>query len=177
MFMCFVSFLYFMKFLSTCAPGKLSTVFFSQIIVLFAYEEVENENLMGHVEDHINLELQGNAMASVDQLANSLDEALPLNNSRLIRRIRHNCRREIQPFTDRGRQISFFHTLAEAAEVYREEIIVEGRPPGPEDNVITSTDITDLNQVKKRQCVRLVRRSLARNGQQARGRIDDAEME
>ena len=143
-----------------------------------AREEVENENLMGHVEDHIHLELQGNAMASVDQLANSLHEVLQLNNNR-TRRIRYNGR-EIEPFTDRARRISFLRTLAEAAEVYREGMPSQRRAPADpeEDDVgtITSADITDLDEVTPRQCERLVRRSLARNGQQVRER-DDTEME
>ena len=150
----------------------------SQIIVLVAREEVENENLMGHVEDHIHLELQRNAMASVDQLSNSLHEVLRLNNNR-TRRIRYNGR-EIEPFTDRARRISFLHTLAEAAEVYREGMPAQRRAPAdPEEEdvgIIASADITDLDAVTERQCERLVRRSLARNGQQVRER-DDTEME
>ena len=143
-----------------------------------AREEVENENLMGHVEDHIHLELQGNATASVDQLAHSLYEMLRLNNNR-TRRMRYNGG-EIEPFTDRARRISFLHTLAEAAEVYREGMPSQRRAPAEpeEDDVetITSVDITDLDEVTPPQCERLVTRSLARNVPQAPER-NDVEME
>ena len=148
-------------------------MFFTQVIVLLTREEVENENLMGHVEDHIHLELAGNAMASVDHLANTLHHVLRLNNNR-TRRIRYNGR-EIEPFTVRARRISFLHTLAEAAEVYRERTPAEPRtrtravhPDEADVGTITTVDMTDLDEVTPRQCERLVRRSLARNQQQAR---------
>ena len=139
---------------------------------------MENENLMGHVGDHIHLELAANSMATVDQLANSLHEVLRLNNNR-TRRMRYNGR-EIEPFTDLARQISGMDTLPEASvaflRVLRGENPREDAAEEEDVGIITSADITDLDEVTPRQCERLVRRSLARNGQNAR-ESNDMEMQ
>ena len=139
-------------------------------------EEVENENLMGHVEDHIHLERAANSMATVDQLANSLHEVLRLNNNR-TRRMRYNGR-EIEPFTELARRIADMQTLPEASaaflQVLRGENPREDAAEEEDVGIITSADITDLDEVTPRQCVRLVRRSLAR--QNAR-QSNDIEMQ
>ena len=140
-------------------------------------EEVENENLMGHVDDHIHLTLATDSHATVDQLADSLHNNLRLNNNRTIR-VRYNDR-EIESVTAVARQMSFLPTLPEAADVMRRVLRNEiPQPDTPEEDLgsITSVDITDLDEATERQCERLVRRSLARNGQEAREARDN-EME
>lgn len=141
-------------------------------------EEVESENLMGHVDDHIHLERAANGNVTVDQLADSLHNNLRLNNNRTIR-VRYNDR-EIESVTPVARQMSFLPTLPEAAEVMRRVLrneIVQPDTPEEEDvGSITSVDITALDEVTERQCERLVRRSLARNRLEAR-EARDPEME
>jgi hypothetical protein len=137
-------------------------------------EEINNENLMGYVEDHINLRLAANATASVDQLADTLHEVMRLNNNR-TRRMRYNGR-EIEPFTDLARHMSYMHALPQAAEAMRYVLRNENsQPVAPEEEnegSFASTDITDLDEVTPRQSERFVRRSLARNGLEARETLD-----
>lgn len=134
-------------------------------------EEVENENLMGYVDDHLHLELQADANATVDRLAISLHRVLQLNNNR-TRRMRYNDR-DIEPFTTLARQVSFMRTLGQAAAAMQPRFRAGQAAPGGEDvGLLTSTDITDLDEVSPRQCERLVRRSLARSGQEARESTD-----
>ena len=131
-----------------------------QVIVRLTCEEVENENLMGLVEDHINLRYIPGArvpLEAVDRLVNSLHEELRLNNNR-TRRIRFNAR-EIEPFTDLAKRISFMHTLADVAVAFQAEVVIEQPVQNERENV----EITDLDEVSPQQCVRLVRRAFARN--------------
>ena len=134
---------------------------------------------MGYVQDHIELELAGNVSLSVDELTDSLHNVLHLNNNR-TRRMRYN-NREIEPFTNLARRISFLRTLTEAAAAIREANQNEiAQPQGRDENeleLITSVDVTDLDEVTPRQCERLVRRSLARNRQQARNNRQQARRE
>lgn len=135
------------------------------MIVLLTREEVENENLLGHVEDHIHLERATNINATVEELAESLHTVLRLNNNR-TRRIRYN-NQEIEPITARARRISYMSTLAEAAVEFNDPRIDDAPDILDDLETITTVDITDLDEVTPRQCERLVRRSLARQGQQA----------
>ncbi|CAB4027996.1 Hypothetical predicted protein [Paramuricea clavata] len=136
---------------------------------------------MGYVDDHIHLTLATDSHATVDQLAESLHNNLRLNNNRTVR-VRYNDR-EIESFTDAARQMSFLPTLPEAAEVMRRVLRNETpQPDTPEEEdvgLISSVDITALDEVTPRQCERIVRRSLARNGLEAREARDprDNEME
>ena len=123
---------------------------------------------MGHVEDHISLELVANANATVDQLANNLLTVMRLNNNR-TRRMRYN-NREVEPFTPLARSMSYMRTLAEAAAAMQGASGDHGREDNSDEEdlaLITSADITDLDEIQPRTVERLVRRSLARNGQAA----------
>ena len=124
---------------------------------------------MGHVEDHIGLELGLNANMTVDQLADSLLRVMRLNNNR-TRRMRYNGR-EIESFTPLARRMSYMRTLREAAAAMQAETPGRARVPSSDSEeeigMITSADITDLDVIQPHTVERLVRRSLARNGQQA----------
>ena len=131
-------------------------------------EEVENENLMGHVEDHIRLELVANANATVDQLASSLLRVMRRNINR-TRRMRYN-NREIEPFTPLARSMSYMHILSDAAAAMQGALRDRGREDNSDEEdlrVITTADITDLDEVQQPTVERLVRRSLARTGRVA----------
>ncbi|XP_046861226.1 uncharacterized protein LOC124454462 [Xenia sp. Carnegie-2017] len=144
----------------------------AQVIVNLAQEEVENENLMGHVEDHIQLELASIPDATVAQLTESLHTAMSLNNNR-TRQVRLNGR-EIERVTQLARQMSYMTLLPQLAEAIRPQLHVHGR--SDEDEPITTVDITSLDVVPEWTCERFVRRSLARSNLPAR-RGEDVEME
>ena len=136
-----------------------------------AQEEVENENLMGHVEDHIHLELASIPGATVAQLTESLHTAMSLNNNR-TRQVRLNGR-EIERVTLLARQMSYMTLLPQLAEAIRPQLRVHR---SDEDEAITTVDITSLDVVPEWTCERFVRRTLARLNLEAR-RGEDVEME
>ena len=66
--------------------------------------------------------------------------------------------------------MSYMHTLAEAAAAMQRASGDRGREDNSDEEdlaLITSADITDLDEIQPRTVERLVRRSLARNGQVA----------
>ncbi|XP_028390657.1 uncharacterized protein LOC114515574 [Dendronephthya gigantea] len=140
----------------------------SQVIVLLTEEEVENENLLGHVRDHISLAFRRNPSITVDQLAEHIHGVFRLNNNR-TRRIRYN-NREIEGFTDQARAISHMPTLADASASIREQLEARQRQAVADEDddvgVITSADITALDEVSPRTCERLVIRSMAQHRQE-----------
>ncbi|CAB4033292.1 Hypothetical predicted protein, partial [Paramuricea clavata] len=125
------------------------------IIVHLTREEIQNENLMGHVEDHIHLERVTNGITSVDQLADSLHTVLQLNNNR-ARSMRIN-RRQVEPLTPLARQISSMHTLPEAAAAIQNVLQIENARP--EEGIAV---MRDLDEAASRRCLRLIIRSSAR---------------
>ena len=130
---------------------------------------------MGHVYDHIGLELVANSNATVDDLCNSLHTVMRLNNNR-TRRIRY-FNREIEPVTPLARSMSYMRTFGNAAAAMQEALQERrGEDNSGEEGVFTSTAITDLDEVQPRTAERLVRRCLARNRPAALESSDDVEM-
>ena len=106
---------------------------------------------MGHVEDHVQL-------ISDDPLPISLYRMMQSNNNR-TRRIRYIGGREMEPITELATAISSMRTLAEANHVLRQVLVIENeQQPADWGNI----EITDLDHVTEQQCVRLVKRGLAR---------------
>lgn len=126
------------------------------MIINSTLEEVQNENLMGYVSDHLLLEFRQNQDVTVEELTTSLHRVLQLNNNRTVR-VQLNGR-EMEPVSDMGRQVSLRTSLVEVRELMRGRFDSMGR----EHEETESFDITSLDVVTPRQCERLVRRSLAR---------------
>lgn len=138
----------------------------SQVIINATLEEVENENLMGYVDDHLLLEFQRNEHVTVDELANSLHDLLRLNGNRSMR-VQVNGE-EIEAVSALGRQVSFARSLSDARRLMAGHFVSRSQE-GAASEVF---DITSLDEVTPRQCERLVRRSLARQRREPSEHVD-----
>ena len=129
---------------------------------------------MGHVIDHLHLELARPSGATIAQLAASLHTAMSLNNN-LTRRVRLNGR-DVDQVTLLARQMSYMRTLPQLAQAMHLQLSEAMPPRRNELEVITTVDITSLDVVPERTCERLARRSMARLNLEAREN-EDVEME
>ena len=129
---------------------------------------------MGHVIDHLNLELANTPGATIAQLAASLYTAMSLNNNR-ARRVRLNGR-EIERVTLLARQMSYMRSLPQLAAAMRPQLSEAMPSRRNELEVIWTVDITSLDLVPPRTCERLVRRSMPRLNREDR-QNEDVEME
>ena len=126
-------------------------------------EEVENENLMGYVDDHLTLEFQQNANPTVDELANSLHNVLQLNHNQTMR-VRRNGE-DMEPVSVLGRRVSMTTSLRQARDVMAAHL-ADTTSRHVERAMEEVFEITALDNVTPRQCERLVRRGLARQGRE-----------
>ena len=132
-------------------------------------EEVENENLMGYVDDHLTLEFQQNANPTVDELANSLHNVLQLNHNQTMR-VRRNGE-DMEPVSVLGRRVSMTTSLRQARDVMAAHLAdTTGRHVERAMHMVC--EITALDNVTPRQCERLVRRGLARQGREPVEHVD-----
>ena len=121
------------------------------------------ENLMGYVDDHLNLQFQQNENATVDELVNSLHNVLQLNHNQTLPVYRNG--EGLEPVSELGRRVSMTTSLRQARDVMAAHLAdTTGRHVERAMHMVC--EITALDNVTPRQCERLVRRGLARQGRE-----------
>ena len=124
---------------------------------------------MGYVDDHLTLEFQQNANPTVDELANSLHNVLQLNHNQTMR-VRRNGE-DMEPVSVLGRRVSMTTSLRQARDVMAAHL-ADTTSRHVERAMEEVFEITALDNVTPRQCERLVRRGLARQGREPVEHVD-----
>lgn len=148
------------------SDNHLSYFFFYvlQVIINASLEEVAHENIMGYVEDFLNMvleEMKANKQkVTVDDLADKLQEHLNLRSVK-SRQLQCNSA-ELQPPTPTAKSIAGLKILSQVQQFLKKDTPMDYRSFYMYNNVTVEVTITEPAEVTKNLSERLLIKALGR---------------